>query len=97
MINALLVAYPEHQWATWKFNNLPNSYWLSEENQKNFILGVAPTLGVRTLLDWENITTQQLIDAGGMSWLSAVSDGIELNSRNVICFFVGFPLLTWWL
>jgi len=41
LIQLVKSAYPNHNWEPWKFSKVPNGYWESEANQRNFILQIA--------------------------------------------------------
>jgi hypothetical protein len=47
--------YPEHDWASWKFKNLPKNY-IPTSQEKNSILQYLKTkLKIEKKSDWENI------------------------------------------
>ena len=50
--------YPEYDWLPWKFVRCPNSYWEDINNQKKFINWAANELGVQSMSEWYNVSTQ---------------------------------------
>jgi hypothetical protein len=62
LIKALKNLYPNYQW---KYR--PLGYWNNLENQRKFLEEVAPSLGVKTLEDWNKITVNQFRQIGGSS------------------------------
>lgn len=55
-VQALLMDYkPQHPWKAWKFTSVPQSYWASPDNRKNYLLWLGERLGFRTDRDWRRL------------------------------------------
>jgi len=52
----LSTVYPEHNWDTLKFSNVPQRYWTDPNNQRNFLEKLAKDLQITTQKDWYKLT-----------------------------------------
>jgi hypothetical protein len=60
-VNEVLVsAYPNHNWQAWKFSAVPEGYWDSPTNQREFFDWIASTLQIYRLDDWYNYSMAQV-------------------------------------
>jgi hypothetical protein len=63
----LKTAYPEHDWADWKFKRVRPNYWDSKENQRKFFDWVLSHKKFKTIdAWWLKINKNDVIKAGGM-------------------------------
>jgi hypothetical protein len=65
MIKALESVYPDHDWKPWMFNQAPPDFWNSKEGRRQFFEHLGRSLGYKTLEDWYDIDTKQVIAHGG--------------------------------
>lgn len=55
-VQALLIDYkPNHAWKAWRFSSVPQSYWRSPTNRKNYLLWLGERLGFHTDGDWRKL------------------------------------------
>jgi len=55
-VQALLIDYkPDFEWKAWRFTSVPQSYWRSAENRRNYLLWLGEQLGFRTARDWRKL------------------------------------------
>lgn len=68
LAGALLAIYPGHDWAPWKFENVPSNWWMNVANQRRFFEAIRIELGVRSMDDWYNVsgTAVQALGANGL-------------------------------
>lgn len=55
--------------------SVPNSYWKSLRNQKQFLDELARNLNIKRPSDWGKLTTRSFSECGGKSILSNYYDG----------------------
>lgn len=74
-------------------SKVPNSYWKSIENRRNFLNEVASILGIKSPKDWGKITHRELREVGGsgilnyyngslLDCLRSVYKGIQRDSEH---------------
>lgn len=63
--NAVMDNFPEHDWAPWKFRQVPSGYWDRPGVRQHFFETIAPELGVRKLEDWYSVKREQVRQIGG--------------------------------
>lgn len=74
LFNELSVAYPEHDWKPWLFQQrVPHGYWDSEENRLEYLRWLGDVLGFKTMADWYNITKKDILDNCGSRILQKYS------------------------
>lgn len=57
-------------WNVFRFKtNAPRGFWLSIENQRNFLDKIAQKYNVTNEIDWQKVTTTQITDNGGITML----------------------------
>ena len=66
---ALIDVYPDHNWLMWKFNILPKGYWDDFENRRAYFDWLGKKLGFNNMLDWYNVTTEDIYLYNGKSLL----------------------------
>jgi hypothetical protein len=68
VLNALIDAFPEHNWEPWKFSNISHNTWkricYEAPLRTAFIADMASKLGVSTLEDWYRVSVVELQKAG---------------------------------
>ena len=57
---AMVTVYPEYNWRMWRFNQVTNSFWDSEQNVKVYLEWVAEKLNICEIEDWLTVTNEQL-------------------------------------
>ena len=62
--NMLLNIYPEHKWELWRFNKVPQKWWKSLENQREYLDHVSRELGFKDLNSWYGVSHSKLTAAG---------------------------------
>ena len=80
LASLLVSVYPQYNWHTWKFNKVPQGFWSSIENQKQFMNWAGSELKIKDMSDWYKISikvkttsckflmiNKDLIDLGGIS------------------------------
>lgn len=63
--NAIMDIFPEHDWAPWKFRQIPNGFWDREGSRRQFFDTIASELSVRKLEDWYSISVEEVRRLGG--------------------------------
>jgi hypothetical protein len=69
----LLIFKKDTNWKREWFSNidkLPNSYWKSMENRRNFLDEIAKKLSINTPSDWGNVPIWRFYGLGGSSILN---------------------------
>lgn len=56
---------PQDSWLEWKFKQAPSNFWDSVENQRKFMDHASEALGLRSVQEWQHVTTKQLVSVGG--------------------------------
>jgi hypothetical protein len=51
----LLSIYPEYEWLSWRFTQIPKNFWEKMENQKKFVDWAGKKLGIKEMDDWYKI------------------------------------------
>jgi hypothetical protein len=78
---ALKAAYPEKDWSGLSPQRKPNGYWKDTGNHKDFMEQIGKKLGIKTLDDWNSITTKDIIAVeGGASLLTHYSGSLLRGS-----------------
>ena len=55
-VQALLRDFkPDFEWKAWRFTSVPQSFWQSVVNRKNYLLWLGEQLGFRTSSDWRKL------------------------------------------
>lgn len=62
---ALYNIYPEHDWRSWEFTQVPRGYWGNAGNQRDFFDRPFKTLGYTCMDDWYNLTIDDIRKNGG--------------------------------
>lgn len=76
--------FPEIEWKEeWFVSSIPQSFWRSLSNQRDFMERVKKSLGVQEPRDWGRVTTRVLEQLGGSSLLSAYQ-GSVLNILKTV-------------
>mmetsp|Transcript_9533 Transcript_9533/g.13130 ORF Transcript_9533/g.13130 Transcript_9533/m.13130 type:complete len:363 (+) Transcript_9533:2-1090(+) len=77
-LEALKAAYPEHTWIPWKFENAPQNFWKSKDNQRQFFDWLGKQLGVKDLEDWYSLlTVDSVMLNGGTGFVNQYSSVAE--------------------
>jgi len=69
LIKTLIGVYPNYKLEIRKFNKVPQSYWESITNQRNFLEEIAKNLNITQLDDWYRVTQTDLKKRGGSALL----------------------------
>jgi hypothetical protein len=60
------VLYPHVEWFPWRFPVTPPSFWIRQENQKQFLLWYQQHVKkMKSLDEWYDVTKEQLLEVGG--------------------------------
>jgi hypothetical protein len=62
--SALLNVYPEHEWLSWKFDQVPKGYWNKKENQKKLLDWLGEILKIKNLDAWYRISLHDIRRTG---------------------------------
>ena len=58
-VQALLRDYmPDFEWKAWRFTSVPQSFWQSPANRRNYMLWLGEQLGFRTSRDWRKLNRE---------------------------------------
>jgi hypothetical protein len=52
LLHGIQVAYPEHSWEPWRWENLPHEFWKDMANQKRYLRWLGDYIGVQSANDW---------------------------------------------
>jgi hypothetical protein len=63
--NAVMDNFPDHNWAPWKFRQVPSGFWDRPGSRRNFFDAISPELSVKSKEDWYLITREQVRQVGG--------------------------------
>jgi hypothetical protein len=62
-IKVLKTLYPNHQWKDKDKDKIESEYLTNLDNQCTFLNRIGHSLGIKTLEDWNNVTTTQFYQA----------------------------------
>lgn len=79
----LFEVFPDHDWAIWKFRNLPPGYWDSLENQRSFMDRLAKKLHIGKLEDWYKVTGDTIEKNGGARVLDRYGNSVSMLLQAV--------------
>jgi hypothetical protein len=65
MINMLYQVYADTEWHTWKFLNVPRSFWMSMSNRRKYFDWLYDELEFDDANKWYDLTLQEVLNKGG--------------------------------
>jgi hypothetical protein len=78
---ALRAVYPEYHWQE-QGNHLPQGYWNSLQNQRQFFDSLAKKFNIQKPEDWYKITVDEVVHNGG-SFIQRHYKGSLLRGTNL--------------
>ena len=69
MIDTLQAIYPDYQWDIHRFKRKPQSFWLSEDNQRSFLHQLYHKRGMKSMEEWNNVKNEEIMKEGGSGLL----------------------------
>jgi len=90
-INALNSLFPDHDWDPTKFVNTPRHLYTSEPNRRKLMDRIGRKLGIgeNDYAAWQDITSQQFIEAGGSALLASHNSSMSSLLQEI------YPERTW--
>lgn len=70
LVNALLEAFPTHEWKPWKFKRCPVGWWKEPANQRAFLDDAYLSLELKSMDDWYRVTVARVQRLGGASGIA---------------------------
>lgn len=65
-IAAVKAHLPQYEWIDWFFDNVPLTFWQSQDRRRRFMEWLGKKLGIRRMEDWYNITGRDFrLNRGG--------------------------------
>jgi hypothetical protein len=80
-LSALAAAYPEYSWDPLRFLSSGQGIWKSLDNQRALFATLAQRLGIRTVDDWYNVTTKDILENGGRGLLTHYYGGSLIKGK----------------
>jgi len=65
LVNALLSAYPDHNWQVWRFHKVPVKWWADKAHRQAFLDDFANSKQFKSMDDWYSVHVQHVRDYKG--------------------------------
>jgi hypothetical protein len=74
--------HPNYNWLSWKFHPLPVGYWDEVENREQYFRWLEGELNIENPEDWYEISTFQILQADGNSYLKYKGNFLRIFNGN---------------
>lgn len=81
LIKAVNVIYPEHEWLTWKFWQVPDGWWNDTKNQETYFRWLETQLKIQQPEDWLYVTTESIRQLKGATFLGLKGGWLGILQR----------------
>ena len=81
-VQAVLSDYmPQHPWKAWCFQSVPQCYWASPENRREYLLWLGEQLGFQSRSDWSRLRREHFSNNGGSGLFVGYYRGSTVRAR----------------
>eukprot|EP01114_Cavostelium_apophysatum_P004727 TRINITY_DN1506_c0_g3_i1.p1 TRINITY_DN1506_c0_g3~~TRINITY_DN1506_c0_g3_i1.p1 ORF type:complete len:599 (-),score=143.45 TRINITY_DN1506_c0_g3_i1:226-2022(-) len=74
---ALRSIFPDLPWKIWKFDHVPEAFWQSKQNRREFLESLASELGYNNWEDWYGVEAKDIHAAGGSGLLRQYNNSVN--------------------
>ena len=85
--------YPNYNWSTWKFHQVPRGYWKDIKHQKDYMDWLGKKLGYTMMDDWYKINQKDIYNNYGNGLLTTHYNGSPYNMFMTI--YPNYNWLVW--
>jgi len=76
---AIVDIYPDYDWKTWKFTNVPPNYWKDDDNCKKYLKWASKELNIEELDDWYGVGVRDFTPIYGSTLVQTRFNGSTLQ------------------